>query len=280
MNINGIIYDENLQYFNMINQFANLSSTKPKLTILINDLINNDNEFPSSHERYLEDVFKITENQNEELKLLIKDAFEVTNIRRLSNTISANEEEKLIENLLSPNELVRKQQKSSSRMLNSANFEGTYCLINRFFDEYLYADANPYNYDDKIRNIFTFKTHSRPHSEIWELIQVEPYERFYYIKNKERGEFLYAESEDYAFDNDRRRVFTWIPKDDHNKVKFQWKVDFNAPLGEFFTILNREYQEYLYAFNGSGLNEYKRRIFTWRRKNKFDIQMLWKLVPC
>lgn len=93
------------------------------------------------------------------------------------------------------------------------------------------------------------------------------------IKNQYYGNYLYAAGDGYAYDNDRRRVFTWKPG---NMIKQgDWSIKrFNA---NGFTLLNRFYYEYLYA-SGFNLDDERGGVFTWRPGGEVR-QALWRIRP-
>jgi len=92
------------------------------------------------------------------------------------------------------------------------------------------------------------------------------------------GQFFYAAVNDYAFDTERRNVFLWMQPDWQNKIKqSNWKF---VPVegGQYFMIINEEFNEHLYAAD----NHYEpkttqRQIFTWRSDTPHDDSGLWKI---
>jgi hypothetical protein len=84
-----------------------------------------------------------------------------------------------------------------------------------------------------------------------------------YILNQ-NGECLYADGDQYAYDNDRRRVFTWVPGNLVSGGK--WKIDDDG------SILNLKYNEYLYMpssmFDANIYGNSYRQLFTWRKNRE------------
>ncbi len=95
------------------------------------------------------------------------------------------------------------------------------------------------------------------------------------IKNLYQNEYLYAASSDFNYDDKRRRVFTWIPRDKKDG-ELKWKIE---PYGDSYSIMNVGFNEYLYAvLDDLNYDKDRRRVFTWVPGGK-DEQSLWRVEP-
>lgn len=94
------------------------------------------------------------------------------------------------------------------------------------------------------------------------------------LRNAMLNEFIFAPDDNFAFDKDRRNVFTWTFKtykgDDATAL---WK--FETDDGLSFHIKSLRFDEYLYAAD-TDYDTKRRYAFTWRPKTK-DSTMTWKI---
>ncbi|QJT94912.1 ankyrin repeat domain-containing protein [Wolbachia endosymbiont of Diaphorina citri] len=94
------------------------------------------------------------------------------------------------------------------------------------------------------------------------------------IKNVKFNEDLYAVVDSLKYDENRRNVFTWIPKT--RDQQFVWEIE---PYGDSFHIKSFMFNEYLYAaLDVLNYDEARRRVFTWTPQTK-DSQFVWKIEP-
>lgn len=86
-------------------------------------------------------------------------------------------------------------------------------IKNTFYKEYLYASVREYfSHNSKLdrRHVFTWR---------YNFSDSDPYSWFirhecgnlFSIKNVRSQDYLYAAADFFALDNDRRRVFSWVP---------------------------------------------------------------------
>ncbi|GFS84709.1 ankyrin-3 [Nephila pilipes] len=96
------------------------------------------------------------------------------------------------------------------------------------------------------------------------------------IKSVHNNEYLYAASDYFNYNWNRRRVFTWKPG---NKLEGQggWKLE---PEGDNIYIKSTRFNEYLCAAgNYYSYDSDRRRVFTWRPGGK-NSQSKWKIEDC
>lgn len=92
-----------------------------------------------------------------------------------------------------------------------AQKDSVFKIKNTHFNEYLYASKNYFKYDSERRRVFTWKrlgVKAYPKSS-W-FVRHESGNHFS-LRNQAFKDYLYAAGDDYALDNDRRRVFNWTP---------------------------------------------------------------------
>jgi 1-phosphatidylinositol phosphodiesterase len=94
------------------------------------------------------------------------------------------------------------------------------------------------------------------------------------IKNRKHNEYIYAAGDQFAFDNDRRRVFTWIP----GSQVIEGKWDLKHIGNQQYTLRNTQTNEYLYTSSYkenrpswpaslTGSASFPHYVFTWRPKS-------------
>ncbi|KAG5668453.1 hypothetical protein PVAND_016393 [Polypedilum vanderplanki] len=157
--------------------------------------------------------------------------------------------------------------------IRALTWGGTCALRNFNFNEYLYPEGNQFNYDNERRSVFTRKQGDVQNDKKWEIIPTS--DGYVYIRHLNKQEYLYADDDTKAYDSDRRNVFTWIPKNILDP-KFKWKI-ISIPFSPFIQmnlLQNQRFDEFFYAFDDPSPDQYRRRVFTWRRK-VFDNQMFW-----
>lgn len=93
------------------------------------------------------------------------------------------------------------------------------------------------------------------------------------MESVQRKELMYAPINDFAFDGDRRNVFSWRKPWTPDEDKEKWRlIPANAQKDRFY-IQNVTYQEYLYAadyakFRRDDQGNARSRVFLWRKKNE------------
>lgn len=149
-------------------------------------------------------------------------------------------------------------------------FSSVICIRNVYYNEYLYAPG--YGYDSKRRHVFTWIPGGiNSNQRRWILQKQNDY---YYIKNVEHPEYLFADYS-YNYDNNRRRVFTWMPgRADGDSV---WQFERN---GDYMYIKNVQQSEYLYAAgNYFNYDKDRRSVFTWIPGEKVT-NGVWSIEDC
>lgn len=89
--------------------------------------------------------------------------------------------------------------------------DGNFYIKNYHFKEYIYAAYYGFNMDSDRRMVFSWMpgTREEKKQEYW---SIEPSDDKCYIKNLHYNEYFYPFDASVPYDNDRRRVLTWIPK--------------------------------------------------------------------
>ncbi|WP_265027614.1 ankyrin repeat domain-containing protein [Wolbachia endosymbiont (group B) of Chorthippus parallelus] len=153
-------------------------------------------------------------------------------------------------------------------------FASKVCIKNIDHNEYLYAASNYLSYDDDRRRVFTWIPKDEKNDKFrWE-IKLDGDD--YSIMNVEFNEYLYGAVDYFNYDNERRKVFTWIPG---GRVgRDTWKIE---PIGSSCYIMNVELNEYLYAaVDHFNYDDERRRVFTWIPKNSKSDQFKWNIEDC
>ncbi|XP_019867328.2 uncharacterized protein LOC109596265 [Aethina tumida] len=83
----------------------------------------------------------------------------------------------------------------------------TFLIKNSAYNEYLYVDGN---FDKDRRNVFTRADGAKTNAGKWYLEPTCDYQ-YVYIKDY-NGEYIYPAYDGLNFDNQRRRVFAWVPQ--------------------------------------------------------------------
>ena len=132
------------------------------------------------------------------------------------------------------------------------------CLFNNQDQEYI----APYAIEDHLRrNIHTNKFCDR-----WNFEPENNY-NFYYIRG-DNGEYLYAETDEWAYNEYARRIF--MRRDKQRVARGRWEI-FTINNGELYLFRNTYENEYLFTSN--------RQVATWRRKGAYQSQeCYWKVL--
>jgi hypothetical protein len=152
-------------------------------------------------------------------------------------------------------------------------FWSSVCIRNVFFDELMSAETSePFM---KRRRVFTENV--KLWSYRWQFEENNECESFLIKNVVGEHEYLYAADDGLAFDERRRRVYTWLPGG--IVLHSDWILE---PLKNStnFNIKNTQRNEYLYAAVGDyAFSQYKRQVFTWI-PGDVDAQGEWKLERC
>lgn len=144
------------------------------------------------------------------------------------------------------------------------------CIKNMYYNENLYAAGFPFN--ENRRYVFT----PRLTNEVAKVWVLEPQQgNFFYIKNTKYNEYLYAVMNNYNYDSERRRVFTWMPGNAFSQS--EWYLE---PENDYYYIRNRLFNEYLFADSTRNYDKYNRYVFTWRPGGKTSKDSKWKIYGC
>lgn len=143
----------------------------------------------------------------------------------------------------------------------------TNCTIkNRHFPEHLYASKD-FDFDENRRQVFSWVPGPRNTHSLWDIERSVTTNELpkYKIRNIETEEYLYAATNDYKHDKDRRRVFTWKEKTEC-ELQCYWDIQVVGRDDDgknFFSIENIEFREFLYAADGIMQDAERRHVFTW-----------------
>ncbi|WP_264686029.1 MULTISPECIES: ankyrin repeat domain-containing protein [unclassified Wolbachia] len=166
-------------------------------------------------------------------------------------------------------------EKLKSRLpesVRNAVFSSKVCIKNIYQGEYLYAANKCFNYDTDRRMAFTWTPKNEKNDKFrW---NIKPDGDNFYIVNVAFNETLYAASNYFNYDNDRRMAFTWIPGE--QVTQGVWKIE---PNGDKCNIRNVKHNEYLYAADYAKYDKDRRRVFTWIPGGKV-MQGVWKIEDC
>lgn len=141
------------------------------------------------------------------------------------------------------------------------------CTIkNRHFPEYLFA-AKGFDFDESRRQVFSWVPGSNSSQSRWDIERFSTKNELpqYKIRNTDTGEYLYAATNDYKHDKNRRRVFTWKDKSECD-MQCYWDIQVAARDDDgknYFSIENIEFREFLYAADGIMQDAERRHVFTW-----------------
>ncbi|MFM2322779.1 MAG: hypothetical protein RLZZ225_932 [Pseudomonadota bacterium] len=155
----------------------------------------------------------------------------------------------------------------------------TVCIRNSEHNENLFADYDR-SYDSERRYVFTWRPGNVVGDAYWKFIPENDAKSFV-IKNIRYGEYLYAAGDSYAYDSQRRHIFTW--KSGSAVTSGRWVVE---PLNQWsFKIkLSPDNSigktEYLYATGDShAYDSERRRVFAWRPGNPVS-NGYWYIDDC
>lgn len=168
-------------------------------------------------------------------------------------------------------ELERLKNKLPESVRNAV-FSSKVCIKNIYQNEYLYAADSCFNYDNDRRMVFTWIQKNEKNDKFrW---KIRPDGDNFNIVNAEFNENLYASSNYFNYDNDRRMVFTWVPGG--GVARDVWKIE---PDGDNCSIRNVELKEYSYAADYGKYDKDRRRVFTWIPGGKVT-QGIWRIEDC
>ncbi len=167
-------------------------------------------------------------------------------------------------------------EKLKSRLpesVRNAVFSSKVCIKNVYQGEYLYAANGCFDdYGDKRRMVFTWIPKDEKNDKFrW---KIKPDGDNFYIVNVAFNETLYAASNYFNYNDDRRMVFTWIPGG--RVVRDVWMI---KPDGNSCSIMNVELNEYLYAADYAKYDNDRRRVFTWIPGGQVS-QGMWMIEDC
>ncbi|WP_253303211.1 ankyrin repeat domain-containing protein [Wolbachia endosymbiont of Phyllotreta cruciferae] len=158
------------------------------------------------------------------------------------------------------------------KSVRNAIFASKVCIKNVYQDEYLYAANKCFNYDNDRRMAFTWTPKNEKNDKFrWE---IKPNGDNFYIVNVAFNETLYAASNYFNYDNDRRMVFTWISEG--GVARDVWKLE---PDGDNCSIMNVKLNEYLYAASYAKYDNDRRRVLTWIPGGQVS-QGMWMIEDC
>ncbi|WDA54982.1 MAG: hypothetical protein PPFGHCPK_01463 (plasmid) [Spiroplasma endosymbiont of Drosophila atripex] len=203
--------------------------------------------------------------------------YETTNnvsIKKIINKITAKEkmlniiDNKVKQSLNDINSTDLHNQPSTSGYNSSRE---TFKIYNVFHDEYLYAASDYFAHDSERRSVYTWREGTSVNQGNWELKKVDNNE--YRIYNVFHDEYLYAASDYFAHDSERRSVYTWREGTSVNQGNWKLKKVENNE----YRIYNVFHDEYLYAASDYFAHDSKRRsVYTWREGTSVN-QGNWKL---
>ncbi|WP_425383714.1 ankyrin repeat domain-containing protein [Wolbachia endosymbiont (group A) of Microdon myrmicae] len=160
------------------------------------------------------------------------------------------------------------------KSVRNAIFASKVCIKNVYQGEYLYAANDYFSYDNDRRRVFTWIPKDEKNDKFrWE-IELDGDD--YSIMNVKFNEYLYGAVDHFNYDNERRKVFTWIP---WSRIgRDTWKIE---PIGSRCYIMNVELNEYLYAaVDHFNYDDERRKVFTWIPKNSKSDQFKWNIEDC
>lgn len=140
-------------------------------------------------------------------------------------------------------------------------------LKNKKFNDYL--TLSEIQYDSERSKVF-----STPNNIILrtQSFTLETINNGLSFRIKFEDKLLYAESDNFAYDEDRRRVF--FSNSNNSLESCEWKFEYMQD--GTFCIKNVYFDEYLYAsINSYNYDEHNRRVFTWMRKGWDDNGFKW-----
>ncbi|QTG98300.1 ankyrin repeat domain-containing protein [Wolbachia endosymbiont of Rhagoletis indifferens] len=158
------------------------------------------------------------------------------------------------------------------KSVRNAIFASKVCIKNVYQGEYLYAANKCFNYDNDRRMAFTWTPKNEKNDKFRWKIKLDGDN--FYIVNVAFNETLYAASNYFNYDNDRRMVFTCISGG--RVARDVWKL---GPDGDHCSIMNVKLNEYLYAANYAKYDNDRRRVFTWIPGGQVP-QGMWVIEDC
>ncbi|WP_353271021.1 ankyrin repeat domain-containing protein [Wolbachia endosymbiont (group A) of Hedychridium roseum] len=156
--------------------------------------------------------------------------------------------------------------------VRNAVFASEVCIKNIDHNEYLYAANSCFNYDSNRRRVFTWISKDEKNDKFrW---KIKPDGDNFNIVNAEFNENLYAASDYFNYDNDRRMVFTWVSGG--GVARDVWMI---KPDGNNCSIMNVKLKEHLYAADYAKYDNDRRRVFTWIPGDQV-LQGMWIIEDC
>lgn len=104
----------------------------------------------------------------------------------------------------------------------SVNAGNDFKIKNTYHNEYLYAAGNYFRFDSERRRIFTWRDGSCVKEGYWKLNPTDS-AKYVRIYNNEQREYLYSPNNHFKYDNERRRVFTWMPGYEDGEI-YEWEI--------------------------------------------------------
>ncbi|WP_281508712.1 ankyrin repeat domain-containing protein [Wolbachia endosymbiont (group B) of Pandemis cinnamomeana] len=151
-------------------------------------------------------------------------------------------------------------------------FASEVCIKNTYQNEYLYAADSCFNYDSNRRKVFTWTPKNEKNDKFrW---MIKPDGDNFNIVNAGFNENLYAASDYFNYDNDRRMVFTWVSGG--GVARDVWMI---KPDGNDCSIMNVKLKEYVYAADYAKHDKDRRSVFTWIPGGEVT-QGVWKIEDC
>ncbi len=168
-------------------------------------------------------------------------------------------------------ELERLKNKLPESVRNAV-FSSKVCIKNIYQNEYLYAANSCFNYDSNRRRVFTWISKGALTDKFKWKIKLDGDN--FNIVNAEFNENLYAASDYFNYDNDRRMVFTWVSGG--GVARDVWMI---KPDGNNCSIMNVKLKEHLYAADYAKYDNDRRRVFTWIPGGQVS-QGMWMIEDC
>lgn len=158
---------------------------------------------------------------------------------------------------------LKNQLPDAARMLIFS--EKVYIINKGFKGQYLYATTN--RMDDKRRYVLLWVPGDLSDAGRWNFSTNDDGKSFF-IENCQNNEYMYAAADSYAYDSDRRNIYTYYQGHPSSWAEKSGHFVIELLSGNEITIKSKPYGEYLYAANYlyKG-DEQRRHAFTWRKKN-------------
>uniref|UniRef100_U5ESC1 Putative wrp salivary protein n=1 Tax=Corethrella appendiculata TaxID=1370023 RepID=U5ESC1_9DIPT len=152
---------------------------------------------------------------------------------------------------------------------------GPMCIMNQAHGEYLYLNRDEIFDTDRRYARTARDTNLLSGSQVWYIERND--DGSVKIRNRDYNEYLYAPSNDFAYDNERRNVFAWQRKGEA-VIEGDWWLDFFND--NSISIRSKTYDEYMYAAGDGFASRTTRPVFTWRDRNQQVSQGYWFMRRC